>query len=108
AASTLTATRLPMSTCSASYTAAIPPRPSSRVTRYLPASNVPAPILFSGWAEAIEGRGSAPDLKLTTFRTLTKARKHRDGTVAAAARLPACQSVTSFPVIRCALVLDFH
>src|SRR5580693_8461942 len=80
AASTLMATRLPMLTCSASYTAAMPPRPSSRVTRYLPTSNVPGPILFSGWAEAIGGRGSAPDLKLTTFPALAKAPKHRGPT----------------------------
>ena len=31
------------------------------------------PILFSGWTEAIEGRGAAPDLKLTTIRSLAKA-----------------------------------
>ena len=31
------------------------------------------PILFSGWTEAIEGRGAAPDLKLTTIRALAKA-----------------------------------
>src|SRR6516164_11348042 len=33
------------------------------------------PMLFSGWAEAMGGRGSAPDLKLTTFRALAKAPK---------------------------------
>src|SRR5580658_9045739 len=43
-ARTLMATRLPMSTLAASYTAAIPPRPISRVMRYLPARTVPTGI----------------------------------------------------------------
>ena len=38
------ATRLPMWTFSASYTAAMPPRPISRVMRYLPARTVPTGI----------------------------------------------------------------
>jgi hypothetical protein len=41
AESTFTATRLPMSTFSASYTAAMPPRPISLVTRNLPSRMVP-------------------------------------------------------------------
>src|SRR5690349_11869385 len=45
AARILTATRLPMSMFSASYTAAIPPRPISRVTRNLPSSRVPSGTL---------------------------------------------------------------
>src|SRR5579859_802737 len=37
----------------------MPPRPSSRVTLYLPASKVPMPILFSGCTAAIVGRPAA-------------------------------------------------
>ena len=43
-ARTLMATRLPMSTFSASWTVAMPPRPISRVTRYFPARTVPTGI----------------------------------------------------------------
>src|SRR5436190_5212247 len=46
-ARTLTATFFPSESCSASYTAAMPPRPISRATRYLPTRMVPTGIFDS-------------------------------------------------------------
>src|SRR5580692_6749284 len=59
-ARTLMATRLPMSTLAASYTAAIPPRPISRVMRYLPCRTVPTGIfvLFGRAIRDAARRGS--------------------------------------------------
>jgi len=47
AASTLTATFFPSESCSASYTAAMPPRPISRTTRYFPTRTCPTGIFDS-------------------------------------------------------------
>src|SRR5690242_19492863 len=54
----LTATFLPSESCSASYTAAMPPRPISRATRYLPTRSVPTGIFDS--LEDIEGLAVFP------------------------------------------------
>src|SRR4029450_9855703 len=54
----LTATFLPSESCSASYTAAMPPRPISRATRYLPTRRVPTGIFDS--LEDIEGGSDTP------------------------------------------------
>src|SRR5580698_94016 len=55
-ASTLMATFLSSASWTASYTAAIPPRPISRVTRYLPMSTVDTVIFDSGFGSVIESR----------------------------------------------------
>src|SRR3984957_3396983 len=60
AASTLMAMRLFSERWTASYTAAMPPRPISRVTLYLPRRTAPTGIFDSFWMAAIAGAWGTP------------------------------------------------